>query len=134
MNINEKTAPTSAYEFVMTQLILRAAGIKTSEMDVIINVNTKDVQTTTVDLRIKQGKLTEIVTIGTINLEVTKVNKMWAYWTEVAATETLSNFDKCKDRSQVFKCVDVLLKHLLKLGFELKDTPIIETHDTDLVH
>lgn len=123
----EKTAPVPAYEFVMTQLILRANGIKTSEMDVMFTI--KDVNKTTVDLRVTQGDKIEIIVIGSLNLAESKVKKMWAYWTEVAAEQIITNFDTYQKRSQVFKCVDILLKHLVKLGFNLQDTPIIETHD-----
>lgn len=127
--MTKPTAPVPAYEFVMTQLILRANGIKTSEMEVLIAA--KDADTTTVDLLVRQGDKKELIVIGTMKLAVGKVKKMWPYWTEVAAEETITNFDAQQKRSQVFKCVDILLNHLAKLGFDLKDTPISETHDVE---
>lgn len=115
------------FEFVAIQLILRSVGIKTSEMEVVLNVHDK--KNTSLDLALNQNGLIDTLHIGVLKLPLIKVQQFWESWLESASKQILKNFDKYKLKLKAFRTMETMLEHLEQLGFALSDAPISQTNN-----
>jgi hypothetical protein len=126
--MDSKNIPNEVHEFVMTQLILRSVGFKTSEMTpVFADVGEK---LTSIDLELTREDKKEVISLGFIPLQMKNVLKNWKIWTQVAAKEILDNFKISKSEYSnlvAYKTMDTLLNHLAEMGFVLVSTEVAST-------
>jgi hypothetical protein len=126
--IKTQNIPQEVFEFVMTQLILRSVGFKTSEMTPIFDKAGENLSS--IDMELKRSDKTELISLGFIALDMPVVLKNWISWTELAAKEILDNFKVAKSEYAnlvAYKTMNTLLKHLEEVGFELVSTEILST-------
>ena len=126
--VNQVSIPQEVFEFVMTQLVLRSQGFKTTEMTPIITESGKNL--TAIDLEIKRDDKIDYISLGIISLNLKIVLKNWATWVELASKEILENFKISKSEFSnlvAYKTMNILLKHLEDKGFELTSTEILST-------
>lgn len=133
--------PELVHEFVITQLILRAAGFKSNEMTTVIREMKEDSKKSAVSIlltrvdRAANDVKRYSIGVGVIDMTLDKVRGLWARWVSDSAPYVFRNFDTLQKNSIAFVSLEDILVALEKAGFAVKDTSIEESFaNPDSVH
>jgi hypothetical protein len=125
--------PRPIFEFVMTQLILRGAGFKSSEITTLIKEVAGHPNKTSIHLRIsrkeKESDLMTQIGVGTIDYPLAQAEERWERWLELAYLSVVKNFADWQTKSLAYGSIEDILTSLEKTGFTISDADISETFD-----